>query len=987
MKKLNFLKSTLILIVLSFISISLYSQQLNAHQWLEQNTLPVFKPGHTLPKLGQMFSGNINIESRLALATNYGYGIRLSRSPKERENEAKMANLCIINPKLYKVALFFANMDGINNRPEYTWPEGTFIPGTKVFSPEMPDAAWDNMIDYVMKQMDVQLSNLPTEAVGSIENWTEYGIHVPVSYVDLGEKNPSLLKAKGNRTWYDYISSRKGYYEKRMRDAIKARFPNALYTAYTIAGLEEEKDRMYGFDFKYLKDGTDYASPEIYFNYFNTGFQVPADMFSELTHARFHEITNGSPNYYAWLSAGYVRNIASYQGAVNQGMYSPMDKWMGFLKMNYTAGMLGGVTTGEFDQVDASVQFPAEKPLKWLEQMAVLGHAHALFSWLEPVLRNSDLLEGPHKHKWSPTQPAYEFTQDNSKVMVRKTKDKNQWLVSAWAMDGVERNVTVNIPVLGAYTILARTCGTVFLVEKTANGISSKWFDENGMFPSLTASQLNGKYVQANKISVDAYTPLKVRATKQLSVKFQPDNTTNQSVVWTSSNPEVATVSSTGLVTRLKAGSADIIATEQEMGFQAIFQLTVPVKDISLDITDKEITGIGTLQLKATVLPENATNNTITWISDNPDVAKVSQTGRVSTLRAGVATIKAISDDYGNPSATCTVIVKEQPVRSIKLPDSFVEVGKSIVIKPIITPGSAIEKRVKWEESANPRVITLEPDSVSCKVSGVSVGEVVISAKSVDGGYNANATVKVVPVPPAPNFFLTLNNGNENSISGFVGYQFTIKSENDVTLFGLGRFTNGVLKDNHIVNLWSVDDQKITATATITPASQFDGFGYQYEILSNPIILKTGKSYRIVSQEMAGGDSWKKLGKYGRTWAYAKVDFGVTGSNNPNAFPSTIAPGQKELEGYGAATIYAKRNHLEVGVKLNKTTSKLEVGKSEQLNAEILIQSALHGAEWSSSNPAIATVSSNGLVNRLAPGSVTITATTYDGFTATCVFE
>ena len=987
MKKLNFLKSTLILIVLSFISISLYSQQVNAHQWLEQNTLPVFKPGHTLPKLGQMYCGNPTIDTRLALATYYGYGIRLSRT-KERDNEEKLANLCVTNPKLYKASLFFANMAGVYGQPEYKWPEGSFLPGTRVTSPEMPDAAWDNTIDFVMKMLDAQLGNLSPEAVASIENWTEYGVHVPGSYIDLSEKNPFLLKAKGNRTWRDYISIRKAYYEKKIREAIKAKYPNALYTAYGVSGLEMAKDSMWGFDFKYMTKGTDYASPEIYYNYFNTGFAGKRDMITELTNARFQEINNNSPYYYAWLSAGYVRNIASYQGAVNQGMYSPLDKWMGFLKMNYTAGMLGGVTTGEFGcDLDYSIKFSKNNPPKWLDQMAALGHAHALFSWLEPVLRNSDLLEGPYKHKWSPTQPAYEFTQDNSKVMVRKTKDKNQWLVTAWAMDGVERDVTVNIPILGAYTILARTCGTVFLVEKTANGISSKWCDENGMFPSLTASQLNGKYVQANKITVDAYTPLKVGDTKQLTVKFQPEDPTNKSVIWASSNPEVATVSSKGLVTRLKAGSADITATEQEMGFRAVFQLTVSVKDISLDITDKEITGIGSLQLKTTVSPENATNKTITWISDNPEVAKVSQTGRVSTLKAGVATIKAISDDYGNLSATCTLIVKEQPVKSIKLPDSFVEVGKSIVVKPIITPGSAIEKRVKWEESANPRVITLEPDSVSCKVSGVSVGEVVISAKSVDGGYNANATVRVVPQPIAPNYFNTSNNGNENSISGFVGYQFTIKSENDITLFGLGRFTNGVLKDNHIVNLWSVDDQKIIASATITPASQFDGFGYQYEILSNPIILKTGKSYRIVSQEMAGGDSWKKLGKYGRSWAYAKVDFGVTGSNNPNAFPSTIAPGQKELEGYGAATIYAKRNHLVVGVKLNKTTSKLEVGKSEQLEAEILIQSALHGAEWSSSNPAIATVSSNGLVTRLAPGSVTITATTYDGFTATCVFE
>lgn len=986
MAKRNLVKDTLLTLVLTFFSVSICGQQLTTNQWLEQNTLPVFNPKHTLPNLGQMFPGNINIESRLALATNYGYGIRLSRS-KERANEVKLANLCVTNPKLYKVALFFSNMDGITKRTEYKWPEGTFLPGTKVFSPEMPDAAWDNMIDYVMKMMDVQLGDLPPSCVGSIENWTEYGIHIPKSYAEMGETNPVLLKAKGNRTWYEYISCRKAYYEKRMRDAIKAKYPNALYTAYTFAGMEEEKDRMYGFDYKYMKDGVDLASPEIYYNYFNTGFQGKADIFSELTHARFYEITNGSPYYYAWLSAGFVREISKYQGAVKQGMYSPMDKWMGFLKINYTAGMVGGVTTGEFDQVDSDKQYPANNPPAWIEQMAVLGHAHALFSWLEPVLRNSDLLEGPYKHKWSPTQPAYEFTQDNSKVMARKTKDKNQWLVTAWAMDGVERNVTVNIPVLGTYTILARSCGTVYLLEKTPTGVLSKWCDENGMYPSLSASQLNGKYVQANKITVDAYSPLKVGDTKQLTVKFQPENTTNKSVNWKSSNPEVATVSSTGLVTRLKAGSADIIATEQEMGFQAVFQLTVPVKEITLDITSKEISGAKSVQLKYSIQPENATNNKVTWVSDNPEVAKVSNTGLVTTKKPGTAIISAISDDYGKLSATCTIVVNDLAVKSLKFNNSFVEVGKSIILKPMFSPANVLDKRVKWSDSDNPNVMTLTSDSVMCKVTGVNVGKATVSATSLAGGFSATATVRVVPVPPALSFLREHQTGTENNISGYVGYQFTLKSNDDITLYALGRFSTGELNDNHKVQLWSVSDQKLIASVTITPNSTFNDLGFQYELLAKPLILNTGKSYRIVSKEMAGGDKWKKLGAFSKTMEMAKIDFGVTSNDNENEFPSTIAPEAKELHGYGGATIFATRNNKVIGIKLNKTKSALEVGKSEQLVAEILIQSALHGASWSTSNPAIGTVSATGLVTRVAPGYFAITAKSYDGFTVTCVYE
>lgn len=980
------LKRGVVCVFLCAITFSLSAQLVSTTEWLQQQTLPIFKPGHTLPKLGQMYCGYPTMNMRIELAKHYGYGIKLNRSQKERAKEGELAKLCATNPQLYKVSMMCSNMDGIRHKPEYQWPEGSYLEGAAIPSPEMPDAAWDNYIDFVLKMLAVQMGDLPADAAATIENWTEYGVSVPGSYPKLGDKNPLILKAKGNRSWSEYISNRKGYYEKRMRDAVKAKYPNALYTAYCYGGCEHQKDSLWGWSFKHLRAGTDYPASEIYYNYFNTGFAGKWDMFTELTNARYDEIKNNSPYYYPWLSAGYKRDIAAMQGDPGQGMYVKLDRWMGFLKINYTAGMLGGVSTGEFNcDLDYKAKFPSNDPPKWLDQLSVLGHAHALFSWLEPILRNSDLLEGPYKHKWQPAQPAYEFTQDNSKVMVRRTKGKSQWLVTAWAMDGVERKVTVMIPELGDYTILARTCGTVYLVEKNANGVSSRWCDENGMFPSLTVSQLESNYRQAQNISVDSYSPIKVGEKKQLTVKYHPENPTNKSVVWTSSNPEIASVSSTGLVSRLKEGSADITATEKEMGYSAVFQLTVPIKTISLDISDKEITGIGTLQLKSSIEPENATNNTITWTSSDPTVATVNETGQVKTLKAGNAIITATSDDHGKLSASCTVTVKESPVKSIMLYDKYVEVGKSVEIRPVLNPSTAINKRVKWGESGNVKVFTITPDSITCKVQAVAVGEAAINATSLDGGFSSTATIKVVPAPPAYNYFLSPNTGSKSDFSGYMGFQFTTREE--ISVFALGRYSNGVLKSNHKVNLWSVTDRKLIASVTITPNSMFDGRGYQYEKLPSPLKLNNKTSYRIVSEEIAGGDKTRQLSKYGQVKSnLATIDFGITGSENE--YPSTEAPTPTALVGYGAPTMYVINTTSVKGVKLNKTTAVLAVGMTEQLEATILIQSAaLQPPIWKSSNTSIATVTENGLVKRLLPGKVTITAITVDGYDASCVFE
>ena len=204
-------------------------------------------------------------------------------------------------------------------------------------------------------------------------------------------------------------------------------------------------------------------------------------------YGRHIEILEGFPHYFGWICAGYQRNIKNYQGDPAQGMYADLPRWMGYLKMSYLAGMLGGVTTGEFDCSVKYQPFDPAQPPHWLDQMTVLAHAHALFTWLEADLRNSDLLPGPKAHVWNPKHPAYEFPtgHGNTRVLVRRVKDTNRWLVGGWAADGVEREVTVTVLDLGEYRLRARPAGTIHLVEQQADKRNVTWLDEDAMKPSL----------------------------------------------------------------------------------------------------------------------------------------------------------------------------------------------------------------------------------------------------------------------------------------------------------------------------------------------------------------------------------------------------------------------------------------------------------------------------------------------------------------------
>ena len=100
-----------------------------------------------------------------------------------------------------------------------------------------------------------------------------------------------------------------------------------------------------------------------------------------------------------------------------------------------------------------------------------------------------------------------------------------------------------------------------------------------------------------------------------------------------------------------------------------VFALTVPPSDvpatgISLDPPSATLTQAGeTLQLTATVSPDDATNKGVTWESSNPDVATVDDEGLVTAVANGTATITVTTADGSSKSATCevTVAIPDEP--------------------------------------------------------------------------------------------------------------------------------------------------------------------------------------------------------------------------------------------------------------------------------------------------------------------------------------
>ena len=143
-----------------------------------------------------------------------------------------------------------------------------------------------------------------------------------------------------------------------------------------------------------------------------------------------------------------------------------------------------------------------------------------------------------------------------------------------------------------------------------------------------------------------------------LEVSVAPDNATNKSIIWSSSNEDVAMISSSGTVVAMSEGKAVITATsESNPSVCASIEITViPVlaKSIGLNYTSYSLGKNETLQLEATVLPENTGNKKVVWASSNEDVVMVSSSGKCIYMGEGTANITATTTDGSNLSAACT---------------------------------------------------------------------------------------------------------------------------------------------------------------------------------------------------------------------------------------------------------------------------------------------------------------------------------------------
>lgn len=210
-----------------------------------------------------------------------------------------------------------------------------------------------------------------------------------------------------------------------------------------------------------------------------------------------------------------------------------------------------------------------------------------------------------------------------------------------------------------------------------------------------------------------------------------PIDADNQNVSWSSSDNRIVTVSQNGELKAYQPGTAVITVTTEEGNYTAQCKVTVKpilVHTIELEPTEVTLQVAETAQMSVNILPLDATNKNVTWLSSNDKIATVDSNGVVTAIAAGNATIIATAADGSGIRASCEVVVEKKEAQSLPV-EKYPDVGTKITLSTgtyKITKSSSKSREVTFVKPKSskkaavsiPATVTI--DGYSYKVTAIA---------------------------------------------------------------------------------------------------------------------------------------------------------------------------------------------------------------------------------------------------------------------------
>ena len=482
---------------------------------------------------------------------------------------------------------------------------------------------------------------------------------------------------------------------------------------------------------------------------------------------------------------------------------------------------------------------------------------------------------------------------------------------------------------------------------------------------------------------------LVVGQTSRLSARLRDASgatITGRMISWSSNRSNVATVSSDGLVSAVAAGTATITATsEGRSGSATVNVATRPASAVIVSPGQVTIFAGQTVQLGTVVTDDRGQvliGQSVSFSSNNTQVATVSAGGLVTGVSTGTATITATSD---GATGTATVTIAPDPVAVVDVSpaSASIVVGSSVqlVATPRNVSGQPLTGRTIFWSTGSPSLATVSSSGV---VTGVAAGNAVIVA-TVDGR-QGSAVVQVRQVPVAAvavtpatatiavNQTVALTatpvDASGNPLSGrIVGWSSsdnaiaTVSGTGVVTALAAGSVTITASSEGQSGTAAVTVGQVPVATVSVTPSQSTLTIGQTVTLVASPL-------------DAAG----QPLSGRAVTWTSGSPSIAsVSGTGVVTAVSTGSAVITATIDGINGLASVVVNPAPPASVTVTPSSRTLTVGQTVTLSATARDAggTVIAGAPitWSSSNTAVATVSSSGVVSAVGAGSATITAT------------
>ena len=474
-----------------------------------------------------------------------------------------------------------------------------------------------------------------------------------------------------------------------------------------------------------------------------------------------------------------------------------------------------------------------------------------------------------------------------------------------------------------------------------------------------------------------------------------PENATERTVTWSSSDENVATVDSNGTVHAVAPGEAvitascgDISASCQvyvESGIESVLveSLTLPYDCLWVKIGESR-------QLSVTVFPENATNKTLVYKSDNENVATVDENGFVTAHSVASCYITVSTVDGSGLEVKC-LISGYIPIEELNLSHESLQlkVGEDATVTATVLPEDTTYNTVTWS-SSDDGVATVDSDGT---VHAVAPGEAVITASCGDISASCQVYVEsgiesvLVESLTLPYDCLWVKIGESRQLSVTV---FPENATNKTLVYKSDNENVATVDENGFVTAHSVASCYITV-------STVDGSGLEVKCLISGYIpieelnlsheslqLKVGDETTVTATVLPEATAYNTV-----TWSSS--DDGVATVDSDGTVHA-VAPGVVEItascDGLTATCRVTVEPVLAESVVLSHEIWSGKTGESFQLSVTVLPENTTNKTiVYGTDNEGVAIVDDNGVVTVRGDGSCNISASTIDGseLVAKCV--